>query len=108
MFVAMEDLEKEASRICECYHLPISVFLADCFINKKLQKEMDKTKDLQKFVCDTYCDDLVHNHREVYEKYYTSHDYLNFVKQYAKIKEVDFISLANKITEYDLRKYDVA
>ena len=108
MFVVMEDLEKEASRVCECYHLPISVFLADCFINKKLQKEMDKAKDLQKFVCDTYCDDLVHNHRDIYEDYYISHNYLNFLQSYAKVKGENSVSLANKVSEYNLRQYDVA
>ena len=108
MFVVMEDLEKKANRICECYHLPISVFLADCFVNKKLQDKMDKAKDLQKFVCNTYCDDLVRNHREIYEDYYISHDYLNFLQSYAKVKGEDFVSLANKVAEYNLRQYDVA
>ena len=100
MFVVMEDLEKKANWICECYHLPISVFLADCFINKE--------KDLQKFVCNTYCDDLVRNHREIYEDYYISHNYLNFLQSYAKVKGEDFVSLANKVAEYNLRQYDVA
>ena len=69
---------------------------------------MDKAKDLQKFVCNTYCDDLVRNHREIYEDYYVSHDYLNFLQSYAKVKGEDFVSLANKVSEYNLRQYDVA
>ena len=108
MFVLMEDLEKKSRKICEDYHLPISVFLADCFINKKTQEEIEKTKNIEQFVCNTYCDDLIHNHRDVYEKYYTTHNYLTFLKQYANIKNENYVSLANKITEYDLRKYDVA
>ena len=46
--------------------------------------------------------------RAFYEDYYISHDYLNFLQSYAKVKGEDFVSLANKVAEYNLRQYDVA
>ena len=109
MFISLEEVKEQASKICEDYHLPISVFLADCFVDKQLQERLCKAGNkLERFVCNEYCDYVTHDLDEIYKNYYKTHNYDKFVEDYAKKKEEDAILLYNKINELNLRKYDVA